>query len=540
MTARRVSRRQAIGYGVGAVTAGALAGTALQGGTQAAAAAARSGRRLRELPQPRVLRSAHGELKVQLTPHPGVVDMGAPELVKTWTYNGAVPGYTWDVRAGDTIRVDLRNRLPKLHHPPVMRMDRPHEWTTTNLHTHGLHVSPSGRADNVFRVIPPGADDRLVIPLPKDHTGGLFWYHPHHHGGVTQSLRAGLAGTIIVRGAIDTVPEVRAAAEKVMVLQAIELGDRYELLAPNPEPKTPEESFFPRTRVLYTVNGVLEPKVTMRPGEVQRWRIVNAAQGAFMSLHLKRHDFHVLAWDGLTLDAAEQTDVVMLSPGNRVELLVKAGQPGRYDLVLKPGSSQEPDIPGMPEAGPPGPGATGHEMSMPGFPRLAGELDPRTILTVEVTGHGAEMGLPTALPAYDPPILPIAQRRDFAFTINEPDGMFMNFGINHHPYDPARGPYRPVLGTAEEWTLRNDFDPAMGVHAHVYHIHINPFKITRRNGALLAKPLWRDTYVLTKRAGDSITFESNFETYPGKFVEHCHIVSHEDLGMMAEIEVVRP
>jgi FtsP/CotA-like multicopper oxidase with cupredoxin domain len=541
MTARQVSRRQAIGLGVGAATAGALGGSVLARGSQEALAAV-TGRIGRELPQPRVLRSAHGELAVQLTTRPGVVDMGAPQLVRTWTYNGAVPGYTWDVRPGDTIRVHLRNRLPKLHHPPVMRMDRPHEWTTTNLHTHGLHVSPSGLADNIFRVIPPGTEDRVVVPLPDDHTGGMFWYHPHHHGGVTQALRAGQAGALIVRGEIDRVPEVRAAAEKVMVLQAIELGDNYELLDPNPDPKTPEESFFPRTRVLYTVNGVLKPKVTMYPGEVQRWRILNAAANNFMSLHLKRHDFHVLAWDGLTLDAAEQTDVVMLSSGNRVELLVKAGRPGRYDLVLTPGSSGEPDIPGMPTAGPPGPGAAapGHEAPMPGFPLVQGELDRRTILTVEVKGHGREMGLPTALPAFDPPILPIAQRRDFAFTINEPDGMFMNFGINHHAYDPARPPYRPLLGTAEEWTLRNDFDPQMGVHAHVYHIHTNPFKITRRNGALLAKPLWRDTYVLTKRAGDSLTFESNFVDYPGKFVEHCHIVSHEDLGMMSEIQVTRP
>jgi FtsP/CotA-like multicopper oxidase with cupredoxin domain len=541
MTARRVSRRQAIGLGVGAAAAGALAGPVLASVTQEAAAAAAGGIG-RELPQPRVLRSAHGELAVQLTTRPGVVDMGAPKLVRTWTYNGAVPGYTWDVRPGDTIRVHLKNRLPKLHNPPVMRMDRPHEWTTTNLHTHGLHVSPSGLADNVFRVIPPGTEDRVVVPLPSDHTGGMFWYHPHHHGGVTQALRAGQAGTIIVRGAIDTVPEVKAAAEKVMVLQAIELGDDYQLLDPNPEPKTPEESFFPRTRVLYTVNGVLTPKVTMYPGEVQRWRILNGAANAFMSLHLKRHDFHVLAWDGLTLDAAEQTDVVMLSSGNRVELLVKAGKPGRYDLVLTPGSSGEPDIPGMPTAGPPGPGAAppGYEAPMPGFPLVRGELDRRTILTVEVKGHGKEMGLPTALPAFDPPILPIRARRDFSFTINEPDGMFMNFGIDHHAYEPSRPPYRPLLGTAEEWTLHNDFDPSMGVHAHVYHIHVNPFKITKRNGTRLAKPLWRDTYVLTKTAGDSLTFESNFLDYPGKFVEHCHIVSHEDLGMMSEIQVTRP
>jgi FtsP/CotA-like multicopper oxidase with cupredoxin domain len=546
MTSRRVSRRQAIGYGMGAVTAGALGGAVLARGTQSASAAASAGP-LRELPQPRVLRSAHGELAVQLTPRPGTVDMGAPELVKTWTYNGAVPGYTWDVRPGDTIRVDLRNRLPKLHHAPVMRMDRPHEWTTTNLHTHGLHVSPSGRADNVFRVIPPGADDQLVIPLPKDHTGGMFWYHPHHHGGVTQSLRAGLAGALIVRGEIDKVPEVAAAAEKVIVLQAIELGDNYQLLEPNPDPATPEQSFFPRTRVLYTVNGVLTPKITMYPGEVQRWRVLNASQGTFMALQLKQHDFHVLAWDGLTLDAAERTGVVMLSPGNRVELLVKAGPAGRYALELTPGGSQDPDIPGMPKAGPLRPRAAGGAMpdgampggAMPGFPVLKGEMDRRAVLTVAVTGHGPAMGLPTALPAFDPPILPIARRRDFTFTISEPRGMFMNFGIDGKAYDPDRAPYRPRLGTAEEWTLRNDYVSLTESHAHVYHIHTNPFKVTRQNGVALAKPLWRDTYVLTKHPGDSLTFESNFVDYPGKFVEHCHIVSHEDLGMMSEIQVTR-
>ena len=83
----------------------------------------------------------------------------------------------------------------------------------------------------------------------------------------------------------------------------------------------------------------------MYPGEVQRWRLVNASADDFMSLHLRNHDFHVLAWDGLTLSAPDQTDVLMLSPGNRADLLVRAGKPGRYDLVLKPGSSTRPTSP---------------------------------------------------------------------------------------------------------------------------------------------------------------------------------------------------
>jgi len=73
----------------------------------------------------------------------------------------------------------------------------------------------------------------------------------------------------------------------------------------------------------------------------------------------------------------------------------------------------------------------------------------------------------------------------------------------------------------------------------VFHIHVNPFKITSRNAKRLARPLWRDTYVLTKRAGDSFTFETNFDDFTGRFVEHCHVIAHEDLGMMESIEVVQ-
>jgi FtsP/CotA-like multicopper oxidase with cupredoxin domain len=533
-----ISRRQAITYGLGAVAAGALAG----GGRtlNAAGLSRRSGHMLGVgrppwLPQPRVLSSADGELSVRLVGVPGVVDMNAPKMVRTYTLGGHVPGYTWELRAGDTLKVLLQNRLPKLPRMPV-HMDRPHQWTNMNLHTHGLHVSPSGNADNVFLDIPPGCDHRLEIPLPPDHPAGLFWYHPHRHGGVTQQLRAGMAGMLIVRGDIDQVEEVCAAQEKVMVLQGIELGDDFQLLDPIPEPK-PDQDFFPATQVLYTVNGVLTPRLHMYPGQVQRWRLVNAAADNFMSLALKNHDFHVLAWDGLTLPAPDTTDVVMLSPGNRVDLLVKAGRPGVYDLVLTPGSSGMPNIPGMPTSGLPGPASGG--MPMPGLTPLPDELVPRAILTVEVSGRGPAMGLPTALPAWDPPILPISRYRNFSFSVQRtPANEFLNFGIDGKPYDMSAPPYQVPVGTAEEWTLTNAFDPKLMEHAHVFHIHTNPFKITKRNGKVLSPPLWRDTYVLTKSAGDTMTFESNFVDYTGKFVEHCHLVPHEDLGMMSAIEVV--
>ncbi|MGH7922808.1 MAG: multicopper oxidase family protein, partial [Candidatus Dormibacteraceae bacterium] len=477
-----------------------------------------------------------------LTARPGTVDMRAPRAVRTYTYDNIVPGYTWEIRPGDTLKVDLLNHLPALENPGPMVMDRPHDWTTTNLHTHGLHVSPKGNSDNVFISIPPGQSFQYRYDLPENHPAGTFWYHPHHHGAVTQQVRAGMAGVIIVRGDIDEVEEVRAAKEHIMVLQGIELGNDYQLLDPIPNP-TKEQAFFPRTNFLYTVNGVLKPTITMYPGEVQRWRLLNAAEGKFMSLRLTKHDLHVLAWDGLTLPAAETAELVMLSPANRVDVLVQAGAPGVYDLMLTPGSSQKPDIPGM--SGSPGPAATpspstSPSMSpMPGMPIRMGELVTRSIARIEVSGQGPKMGLPTGLPAWDPPMLPVIKRRQFSFTVErDPAKEFLSFGVDGLVFDPNRAPYQAKLNTAEEWTLVNALDTKLMEHAHAFHIHVNPFRVTKINGRTLPIPLWRDTFVLPEFTGNSITFESNFVDFTGKFVEHCHVLSHEDLGMMASVEVV--
>jgi FtsP/CotA-like multicopper oxidase with cupredoxin domain len=514
-------------------------------GTVGAVTAERAAARRRELRQPAVLRSHHGKLRVKLTCKPAVVQMGTPKPVRTYTYDGIVPGYTWELKGGDLLRVDLRNHLPALPPQPPMTMDRPHEWTTTNLHTHGLHVSPSGSADNVFLKIPPGGRQLFEIPLPDDHPAGIFWYHPHHHGAVTQQVRGGMAGLIIVRGDLDEVAEVRAAKEKVLVLQSIELGVGYELLDPIPNPSK-DQAFFPRKNVLYTVNGKLTPKITMYPGEVQRWRLLNAAEGKFLSLRLQDHELNVLAWDGLTMAAPEPAEQVMMSAGNRVELLVKAGKPGTYELMLTPGSSQKPNIPGMPASGPASGTRATFLCKLMGVNTRTGlqdqppELQPRSIATLEVRGTGPRMRLPTSLPAFDPPILPIARKRRFAFTVSrDPMNGFLSFGIDGKQFDPNEQPYRVKLGTAEKWTLVNACDDKLMDHAHVYHIHVNPFKITAINGRKLSTPLWRDTFVLTKRSGDSLTFESNFVDFTGKFVEHCHVISHEDLGMMGSMEVVR-
>ena len=127
-----------------------------------------------ELPRPQVLRSANGELAVTLTAMPGVVDVGAPRPVTTYTYDNVVPGYTWEINPGDILKVQLVNNLPAMPHLPAMEMTRPHEWTWTNLHTHGLHVSPAGNADNVFLAIAPARSSATNTRCRRITRAGSF------------------------------------------------------------------------------------------------------------------------------------------------------------------------------------------------------------------------------------------------------------------------------------------------------------------------------------------------------------------------------
>lgn len=475
--------------------------------------------------------SSQGILSATLEARRAIVDIGVGSPVSTVTFNGTVPGATLEAEPGDLLAIDLINNMPELppqshtHNDGGTDMTRPHEWTTTNLHTHGLHVSSEGNQDNPFITVVPGGRQQYAIQLPDDHPPGFFWYHPHRHGAVAQQVRGGMAGALIVRGDLDEVPEVAAAEEKVMVFQAIELGNDFELMEPIPDP-TKEEAFYPRTQIFWTINGQYRPKISMRPGEVQRWRIVNAAEGKLMSLRLAGHQVHPIAWDGWTLDAPETAEDVMVVPGGRVELLVRAGTKGEFDLVLSPGSSQRPFLPGMPDPTQP-PRADG---------TVSGELVPRTVATIRIDGNPIEMPLPETLPAFAPGMLPVAATREVRYTVHrESNGQFISFGINGEPFDPDRPPYTMKLGTAEEWTVVNAADEGF---VHIFHVHVNPFLVTKVNGVPLDKPVWRDTYPIGGKLGDSFTFVMNLEDFTGEFVQHCHVLTHEDLGMMERLAIV--
>ena len=129
------------------------------------------------------LLSQGGALDFSLAAQTGRLSL-AGRHAALYGYNGSVPGPRLEIRPGDQVRIRFANRLPE----------------STNLHFHGLHVSPSGNADNVFLEIPPGESQIYEFSLPRDHRGGTFWYHPHIHHLIARQVWAGLAGLLIVRG----------------------------------------------------------------------------------------------------------------------------------------------------------------------------------------------------------------------------------------------------------------------------------------------------------------------------------------------------
>ena len=150
----------------------------------------------------------------------------------------------------------------------------------TNFHTHGLHVSPSGNSDNVLALYEPNVQVDLAFDIPPDGTSGLYipgfyWYHPHLHGTTSEQVNGGMAGALIVEGALDELPAIKGLTERLFILHASAFDDDGNAnLGGDP-------TLF--------VNNQLQPTVPIAPGETQRWRILNASSGVFIDLALDDH-----------------------------------------------------------------------------------------------------------------------------------------------------------------------------------------------------------------------------------------------------------
>jgi FtsP/CotA-like multicopper oxidase with cupredoxin domain len=246
----------------------------------------------------------------------------------------------------------------------------------------------------------------------------------------------------------------------------------------------------------------------MRPGEVQRWRIVHAGHENNLHIALEKHALHAIAFDGIRRAQIGRAESLLMAPGQRADVLVKAGAVGTYALAAIANDQGYPS--------PVGPLARiivdGEPLAMP-LPAALGGAPLATIRDDEITNRRR-----LTLSVEQPEFPPAATYQEFAYL------------ICGRRFDHDRVDQRIPLGAVEEWTVVNEHGDD-----HIFHIHINPFQMVAINGEKVAEPDWRDTVVVPRNG--SVTLRSRFLDFTGRFVLHCHMMNHEELGMMQVVEV---
>ncbi|MEX2275330.1 MAG: multicopper oxidase family protein [Actinomycetota bacterium] len=377
---------------------------------------------------------------------------------------------------GDTVELDLVNDSGE----PV------------NLHFHGLHVSPSGESDNIFRVVDPATTAHYRLEIPSDHEPGTFWYHSHIHRDSEQQVYRGMSGMMIVDGLSELLPAVlRDVDQRVFALKQVGFSDG----------EIPIDLQVKRQQLV--VNGQLEPALELGSGETELWRIGNISADTFFDVQLRDHVFHVIAEDGWPVSQIREADSLVLPPGKRYDVLVQGGVVGEHELITRKYDE--------------------------GF-----EVYPETTLaSVTVTGDTdsapVEISSDGLQPFEDLADVTIAERRRFTFSIQE-DGGATTFRINDRVYNHHRVDAEPQLGTVEEWTLRNP-----STEQHPFHIHVNDFQVVSVNGEPYDAVGRQDTVIIP--IGGEVVIRIPFQDFTGAFVFHCHILFHEDHGMMAIVDV---
>ena len=443
------------------------------------------------LVEPEVLRSSGGLLQVDLVAARREVTI-AGRQVQALTYGGTLPGRTWWVRPGDTIEVQLRNELD----------------TPTNLHTHGLQVSPSGNSDNPFLSIDPGQSFGYRFTLPEDHPSGVCWYHPHRHGSVADQLFGGLYGALIVED--EKMPVSR---ERVLVVSDISLTAGGQIAT-----ASGMDVMMGREGDLLLVNGQHRPHMSARPGERERWRVINACTSRYLRLALPGQRLELLGIDGGQEQAPREVRDVLLAPGNRADLLVS----------MSAGSGEFQTL-GYDRGG------MGMGMGMMGGRNLSGA---EAIATLTVSGQ--ETSTPDTVPVRSPVLRdlreqPVARRREIAFTMGmgsmmRGGGSMMDLGFDGRTFDIDRVDQRVAAGAVEEWLITNPTPMD-----HPFHLHVWPMQVIETDGQPVSEQVWRD--VVNVPAQGRVRVLIDFARHPGRTVYHCHILDHEDAGMMAIVDV---
>ena len=521
--------------------------------------------------EPEDLRSHNGILRVELDYRTSTDAQGQTRFCFLSKDGAQSPNLR--VNPGDELILTLKNDLPPapdklpvvVHAMPMAGQCTAGGMTasSTNLHFHGLVIAPVCHQDDTLTtsIQPSDPPFEYRFKIPEDQPPGVYWYHPHIHGFAKAQILGGASGALIVEGIEKLVPEVAGLPERVLVVRD------QNLLNPGAEPVHSDSVPPPivlrdaEGDILNTGTGLGKPAkdlslnfvpipfptyqpavITMRPSEKQLWRVLNASAITYLDVQVLFKDsaqpLGLVALDGTPLNYgnSEGHNVlwkshILLPPAGRAEFILKGPPPAVAAAFVTRSVDTGP----------------------------AGENDPtRPLATIRVSPDAAEpasrLGSPVPQPAAAQPlplgqVKPVRNRLLYFSEVsqdpkdpNSPTVFFVTVdGQTPKAFDP-NSPLPNITvrsGDVEDWTIEN-----RSTELHAFHIHQTHFQLLLWNGVPVDEPFLRDTINVPYWDGKSPVYPSvklrmDFRdpNIVGTFAYHCHLLEHQDGGMMGIIRV---
>jgi FtsP/CotA-like multicopper oxidase with cupredoxin domain len=427
-----------------------------------------------------------GTVEVNLSAGPARLALLPGHVTNAYAYNGSVPGPTLEVHEGDHVIIHFHNDLPE----------------PTTIHWHGLHI-PAAMDGSPLRPIGAGKRYDYVFTIPRG-SAGTYWYHPHPDVRTGYQMAMGLFGAIIVRDPKDPLPA--SLPEKLLVLSdnRFKPDGSPDISDPNSTQGEIDQENGREGNVLL-VNGQLSPVINIRSGETQRWRVINVSAARIYRLAIPGQTLLHVGDDGGLFERAREVNDILLANSERLELLVRGTRPpgSRASLQTLPYDRYDPHT--RPES---------WDVA-------------RDLLSLRYVDASSQPS--PALPSRMRTVVPI----DTTHVLHHRVLVLSQGLINGRTMDMNRVDIRSRLGATEIWQIEN-----VVTMDHPFHLHGFQFQILDRDGVPEPYRSWKD--VVNVRKHQTVRVVVRFDDFPGKWMFHCHILDHEDHGMMGILEIQPP
>jgi FtsP/CotA-like multicopper oxidase with cupredoxin domain len=393
--------------------------------------------------------------------------------------------------------------------------------SSTNIHFHGMNVAPVCHQDDVLHTLIQSGDPAFQynLQMPANDAPGMYWYHPHVHGYTFMQVNGGASGALILEGSN---PLTDGLTEHVIVIRqefGVNAGD------PDQGPNLLTVNFQP------AIANLQLPYINAQVGHKEFWRVLNATSAGILNLQVQyagtAQPLQVISLDGIPLGTPANYTTINLPPAGRAEFVVPPLPSGQQGVFLTTGFDSgpigdldpaEPLIAIKPSANGMGSASLKHRPTATpiGAKRFAGLkfLTPTAQRALYFSEETISSNGPTAL------FITVVGQKPRTFHMDDPPAITTN------------------IGAVEDWNVEN-----RSGEAHVFHIHQLHFLVMAVNGVPVPNPDLIDTITVPSWSGTgpypSVTLRMDFRdpNIAGTFVYHCHILDHEDGGMMAKIQV---